>query len=155
MKIALITDTHWGVRNDSVVFKEMIENFHLNVFFPYLEKHNINTIIHLGDIVDRRKYINYVTLNSFRENFILQCQKQEIDLHVIIGNHDVPYRNSNQINAMSELFGLDIDFVEFYSEPEEIYCDGVKIALLPWINNSRCAKRTLLSVCLRNSIESA
>lgn len=136
MKTALITDTHWGVRNDSQVFRSMMERFYQETFFPYLKKHRIKTIFHLGDIVDRRKYINYVTLNSFRNNFVLPCIENDIDLHVIVGNHDVPYRNSNDINAMAELFGGLHQNVNFYSECTDITFGGTKIAIVPWINSS-------------------
>ena len=63
-KVALITDTHWGCRNDSPVFAKHISRYYKNVFFPYLEEHGINYIVHLGDIVDRRKYINFVTAKN-------------------------------------------------------------------------------------------
>ena len=140
MKIALITDTHWGARNDSQVFLDMMEKFYNNVFFPELEKQNIKTIIHLGDIVDRRKMISYVTLNRFRNVFVNRCVTDGIDLHVLVGNHDIPYRNSNEINAMSELFGSYAeDGVSFYSEPTDVTFDNLKLTMMPWIHNMNYA----------------
>ena len=97
MKVALITDTHWGVRNDSIKFLDYFEKFYGKHFFPEIEKRGVDTIIHLGDIVDRRKYINYVTLRRMKEMFFEPCKRQNIDLHVIIGNHDVPYKNTNYV----------------------------------------------------------
>ena len=70
MKIALITDTHWGARNDSKIFADYFSRFYDNVFFPYIDEHDIKTCIHLGDVVDRRKYINFKTANDLRENFV-------------------------------------------------------------------------------------
>ena len=55
MKIALITDTHFGARNDSIPFNDYFYKFYDNVFFPEIDKRGINTIIHLGDTMDRRK----------------------------------------------------------------------------------------------------
>ena len=69
MKIALITDTHFGARNDSLIFTEFFRKFYENVFFPTLEERKIDTIIHLGDVVDRRKFINFKTLNTMKEIF--------------------------------------------------------------------------------------
>lgn len=132
MKIALITDTHWGVRNDSIAFLDHFDRFYNDVFFPALEKRNIKTVIHLGDIVDRRKYISYVTLRRMKDTFISKLEKY--DTHVIIGNHDVPYKNSNEINSMQELF--DQHNIKYYSEPETLTFDGCDILLMPWINNS-------------------
>ena len=43
--------------------------FYDEIFFPYIEKHNIKTLVHLGDVVDRRKFINHNTAHNFREKF--------------------------------------------------------------------------------------
>ena len=135
MKIALITDTHWCVRNDSQVFLTYFEKFYRECFFKYLDDHDISTIIHLGDIVDRRKYINYVTLRAFKENFVKPVKDREIDLHVIVGNHDIPYRSSNEINAMREIFEHgNNQYVKTYDNPTNINMDGCDIALMPWIH---------------------
>jgi len=132
MKIALITDTHWGVRNDSKVFYEYFEKFYNNTFFPELEKRDIKTVIHLGDIVDRRKFINYVTLRKMKDIFIDRCVKDKLDLHVIVGNHDVPFKDTNEYNSMNELF--DKEDITYYSEPKTVQFDGTDILMMPWIN---------------------
>ena len=88
MKIALITDTHWGARGDSLTFLNYFRKFYDNIFFPYLEKHNIKTCIHLGDVVDRRKYINFKILNDLRVNFIERLWKLGIDTHIFFGKQD-------------------------------------------------------------------
>ena len=36
MKIALITDTHFGARNDSQIFTEHFMKFYDKIFFPFL-----------------------------------------------------------------------------------------------------------------------
>jgi len=134
MKAAIITDTHFGVRNDSQTFLNFFDKFYSNVFFPYLIDNNITTIFHLGDIVDRRKFINYVTLREFKRIFIEPCVQNNIQLIGLVGNHDIPYRNTNEVNAMNELFTHSN--IEFYRSPTDYEFDGCKIALLPWINNT-------------------
>jgi len=37
MKIALLNDTHFGVRNDSMIFDDFLHKFYEETFFPYLE----------------------------------------------------------------------------------------------------------------------
>tara|TARA_Y100000004_G_scaffold110159_1_gene123573 strand:- start:949 stop:2022 length:1074 start_codon:yes stop_codon:yes gene_type:complete len=144
MKIALITDTHWGVRNDSQVFLNYFKKFYEESFFKYLDENNIKSIIHLGDIVDRRKYINYVTLREFKQNFVEQVKKRNIDFHVIVGNHDIPYRNTNEVNAMREIFTHGgKEYVTTYAEPTSRVFDGLEIAFMPWIssgNHNTCLK---------------
>ena len=138
MKIAIINDTHWGARNDSQQFLDYFKKFVDNIFLPYIDENEIDTVIHLGDIVDRRKYINYVTLRHLKDNLIQPLLKRQIDLHVIIGNHDVPYKNTNDINSMAELF--DKHSVRYYSEPEMVTFDYTDILFVPWINTSNYAK---------------
>ena len=41
MKIAIINDTHCGIKNGSDVYLDNAEAFYSKVFFPYLEEHNI------------------------------------------------------------------------------------------------------------------
>jgi predicted phosphodiesterase len=150
MKIALITDTHWGVRNDSIAFIEYFEKFYNNVFFPEIEKRNIKTICHLGDIVDRRKYINYFTLRKMKEIFMDRCKSNNIDLHVLIGNHDVPFKNTNDVNSMNELFA-DAN-INYYSEPKIVEFDGTPILMMPWINNANYAESMITLKNAKTSI---
>ena len=86
MKIAIVTDTHAGVRGDSDTFADYQEMFWYDVFFPYLEENDIKQIVHLGDITDRRKWISYKTLDRFRN--VIDRMRTEYDLSVVIGNHD-------------------------------------------------------------------
>lgn len=133
MKIAIINDTHAGARNDSLAFDDYFFRFWDNVFFPYLKENDITTVFHLGDIVDRRKFINYVILNRWRNKFFGRMKEMGIKLHVLVGNHDVPYKNTNDINAIEELFEQN-EHIQVYKEPCDVIIDGVGICLLPWIN---------------------
>ncbi len=136
MKIALITDTHWGARGDSLTFLKYFKKFYDNIFFPYLEEHNITTCIHLGDVVDRRKYINFKILNDLRINFVDRLWKMGVDTHIIIGNHDTFHKNTNDINSVEEIFTTSEGTVEpwMYSKPKEVDFDGLGIVMMPWIN---------------------
>lgn len=130
MKIALITDTHFGARGDSLVFHNYFMKFYDKVFFPYLEKNNISNIIHLGDVTDRRKFINYNTLDGLRTSFIDRLKKY--NTHFIVGNHDVYYKNTNRINSMDQLFGGGFNV---WTETATISIGGTDICLVPWINS--------------------
>ena len=134
MRIALITDTHWGVRNDSPIMHNHMKKFLDEVFFPTIDREGIDTIIHLGDLVDRRKYINYVTARRLRKDFLDPLQSRNITMHVIAGNHDTFYKNTNEVNALRELIVGKYDNVHVYdSKPIDIYPDDNPLLLLPWI----------------------
>lgn len=134
MKIALITDTHWGVRNDNQVFLDNNKKFLDNVFFPYIGENNINSIIHLGDLVDRRKYINIQTAKRLREDFLEPIASRQIDLSIIAGNHDTYYKNTNNVNSLRELVMGRYEFTYIHDkEPVEKIFDGLPILFIPWI----------------------
>lgn len=103
------------------------------MFFPYLRENGIRDIVHLGDIVDRRKYINFLTARALRKQFI-EPAMAEFNTHIIIGNHDTFYKNTNRINAMEELYWLNTsDKFKWYTEPTEVNFDGCEILFVPWI----------------------
>jgi UDP-2,3-diacylglucosamine pyrophosphatase LpxH len=132
MKIALITDTHFGARGDSIAFAEYFNRFYYEFFFPYLADNGIRNIFHLGDIVDRRKYINFVTARHLR-SFIDKCYTSGIRLDVIIGNHDTSFKNTNEVNAMRELYDHSKYEVNYYDEPTVVNLGDLDIAVLPWV----------------------
>lgn len=133
MKIAIITDTHYGIRNDSIVFHDYFKKFFDEIFFPHLKKHDIKTVIHLGDLFDRRKYVNFVTAKRCREDFLEPMEKMGLDVHVLVGNHDTTFRNTNSVNSLHELIVGKFNNFSVYTEPTEIIFDNEKILLLPWI----------------------
>ena len=55
MKVAIITDTHYGARKGSKYLHDYFELFYKNVFFPALEEHGIDTVIHMGDRSEERR----------------------------------------------------------------------------------------------------
>jgi len=132
MKIALLNDTHFGCRNDSPHFVQYQERFYNEVFFPYIKEHNITTLVHLGDVVDRRKFINYKTANFFRQKFMKRLWEEKVDTHIILGNHDTYYKNTNNVNAITELCttydGENEPWI--YAKPKEVTLDGLKILFI-------------------------
>lgn len=134
MKLALIADTHFGIRNDNIAFLENNKKFLDNVFFPFLEKEGVNKVVHLGDLVDRRKYINYYTASRLRNDFLLPLEQKNIETHFIAGNHDTYYKNTNFVNVYREL--IDEKYTNasiFDKHATEIYFDGVPVLYIPWI----------------------
>lgn len=134
MKIAIINDTHFGVRNDSPFFLNHILEFFETQFIPYLIDNKIDTIIHLGDFFDRRKYVNFNTLSSVRKRFIEELIRNNINMYVTLGNHDTYYRNTNEVNSIKELLFNYSNF-KLIDRPTDIDFDGTSIAVIPWITN--------------------
>ena len=132
MKIAIITDTHYGARKGSKHIHDYFELFYKNVFFPSLEEHNIDTVIHMGDIFDSRKAIDLQSLEWAKKVVFEPLKKYKV--HAIIGNHDCYYKDTNYVNS-PELLLNDYSNITTYSELAEINIDGLGILLIPWINS--------------------
>lgn len=135
MLVALICDTHWGVRNDSPVMLDYLAKS-ASWFISELNDMGITECIHLGDLVDRRKYINFVTSNRLRTDFLDRLELNKINTHIIAGNHDEYYKNTNTINALNELVDGKYSFIKTYTEANTISFDGIDILLLPWLCDS-------------------
>jgi len=134
MKAVILNDTHFGYKADSSIVLEYTLSFFENQLFPYLKENNITTIFHLGDLFDRRKYINFKTLNAVRERFFEPLRQMGIKVHIICGNHDTFFRNTNKVNSLEELASHYSNW-SVYSEPTEINLKDGCVALLPWINS--------------------
>lgn len=128
-KIAVLGDTHIDCRNSSLLFSQYQEKFYNDIFFPEIDKRNIKTIVQLGDVFDRRKYVNFVTLG--RSKYFLFDKLNNYDTHIIVGNHDIPYRNSLEHNSPSLLL-QEYPNIKVYSEATETHIG----LLLPWICQS-------------------
>lgn len=136
MKVALVTDTHAGVRNDLECLKNHQNNFWINEFFPELKKRGITEIIHGGDFFDKRQYITLKTMENTKNVFQQLLHDYDIHMTMILGNHDVLYRNTNNINSPENIFGKD-PHVTIINEPTVVHDN---ILLVPWINKENYTK---------------
>ena len=134
MKIAIITDQHFGCRKNSKLFHDYFLRFYEDVFFPTIEKEGITTIVDMGDTFDSRKGIDFGALNWAKENYYDSLNKMGITIHTIVGNHTAYYKNTNDINAVDRLL-KEYDNVKVYSETTSILIDNLSIILVPWINS--------------------
>jgi len=134
LKLAILNDTHCGIRNSSEIFLKNAEDFYSKVFFPYCQEHEIDQIVHLGDYYDHRKFVNFKALNHNRKHFLDQMRKFEMKMDIIPGNHDTYYKNTNDLNSLKELLGYYMNEVHIIMEPTVMEYGSLKMAMLPWIN---------------------
>lgn len=131
MKICLITDQHFGARSNSIPINNIQERFYREIFFPYIDNNSISRVVNLGDIFDQRKNTNTYILQKSKEFFFDEISKRNIIFDNIIGNHCTFFKNTNDVNTPSEL--LEEYNFNIYTGPTDIYIDGTKIGILPWI----------------------
>ncbi len=137
--IAMPTDTHAGVRNDNPAF-QLYQKRCWEWFFDYIDQNQIKHVIHLGDIYDRRKYVNFMSAKRLREDFFEPLAERGIDTHIVVGNHDMYYKDTHEVNALDEVVRGRYSNVNVYSVPTVINIDGLDIQLMPWITDSNYAE---------------
>ena len=131
MKVAIITDTHYGARKGSKFLHDYFEKFYDDVFFPTLEAEGINTVIHMGDAFDSRKSIDYQSLEWAKR--VVFDRLEKYDVHMIVGNHDCYYKNTNDVNS-PELLLQTYSNIKTYSKVTEVTIHNLNILFIPWIN---------------------
>jgi DNA repair exonuclease SbcCD nuclease subunit len=132
MKVAIITDMHFGARNDSIAVLDYYEKFFDNTFFPKLDEEGITTILNLGDTFDRRKYVNFYALQRAKKMFFDKVLERGIRMHMLTGNHDTYFKNTNDVNS-PELLLTEYNNIDVINSPETIVIDGTSICMMPWI----------------------
>jgi hypothetical protein len=134
MKVAIITDQHFGARKNSKLFHDYFLKFYNDVFFPTLEQYGITTVIDMGDTFDSRKGIDFSALSWAKNNYYDKLKKLNCSVLTVVGNHTSYYKNTNKINT-ADLLLREYDNVHVISEPKELMVHNLKVLFIPWINN--------------------
>lgn len=134
-KLAIVADTHWGVRGDNAAFRRNMERFHSEVLFPRLRElrdaGELAGVVHLGDLVDRKKYVNFLTMTSVMTHWVHPIGELGVPWWVVPGNHDVYYyRDTLAVNAPGLLHGWSHSVV---TEPRVCEAGGLEFLLTPWV----------------------
>jgi DNA repair exonuclease SbcCD nuclease subunit len=133
--VAIITDSHFGARSDSLPMQASMRRFYEELFFPALDRHAVKTVLHAGDYGDRRKYVNIGTSNFVDSVYQRPLADRGIEQHILAGNHDIYYRHSTEVNTIEELCRHNAN-VHVYTTPTEVSIDGCDMLFLPWIVDS-------------------
>lgn len=131
MRIAILGDTHFGARGDSPYFHNYFKKFYTELFFPYLKENNIKYIVQLGDVFDRRKFVNYNTLNQAKEYFF-EPLNRDFESWLLVGNHDTYFKNTNDVNSLKLLL-TEYKNIHQVHKCQDVSIDGLSMALVPWI----------------------
>lgn len=135
MKICILGDTHFGARGDSLDFHGYFKKFYDKVLFPYLLENNVKTIVQLGDLFDRRKFINFNSLYLSKKYFFEKLKTNEITMITLLGNHDISFKNTLDVNSSTMLLE-GYDSIQVIDEFQTFQFDDVEVDIVPWICDS-------------------
>ena len=139
MKVAIITDQHFGFKKGSKLYHDYFLKFYDEVFFPTIEKLGITTVLDLGDTFDNRKGVDLYSLDWAKTSYFDRLSNLGIDLISIVGNHTAYYKNTNEINTINLLL-REYDNITILSECAELEVGGLPILFIPWINQENSVR---------------
>lgn len=132
MKLLFLGDLHLGARNGNPNFLKMMDDYFKDELFPYIIENKIEVVIQLGDILDKRRNIDFTISNYLVNTFFKFFKNNHIQFYSTLGNHDVYYRQSIQLDGPSQ-FANDDDLIHIIKTPTIEIFDNTKIAMVPWI----------------------
>jgi DNA repair exonuclease SbcCD nuclease subunit len=138
-KIFVITDQHFGVRNDSQIYVEYYRKFYSEIALPFIKASKIKHVLCLGDTFDRRKSVNFNSLDAAKEMWFNPLQDMGVSMTMLVGNHDIYYKNTLRVNAPSLLLG-EYGNIQIMDNPGEFLLGSLPVLGIPWIcdeNRSR------------------
>ena len=133
-RIGIIGDLHLGINESKPLFNE----YHMsciNHIYDEFKKEGITDIVYLGDVFDKRYSISVKTLKQANDIF-----DNEFNQTFLLGNHDICYKNSNELNSVEILLGDKNKVI--VNTPEEIEFGDKKILIVPWINKTNIEEST-------------
>ena len=133
MKVFMITDTHFGIYlNNLDKWLNMMESTFYNYVIPFLKENAKpgDVLIHLGDLFDNRTSIPIIVLNKVEK--ILNDVSDIIPLHIMVGNHDLWNKGSNEVNSV-RLYGYLNKNITVYEETTKLTIGGKDLILMPWV----------------------
>lgn len=139
MKTIILSDTHFGIKQNSITWMNSQINFLYNEFIPYikeLSKKEHIVIIHCGDVFDSRSSINPYIASNVRAAFKEIAKIASV--YIIAGNHDFYSPNDDDVSALdltlhsiSNLFVIR-DQIQYIDIGEPFEDKHVPALLVPW-----------------------
>lgn len=132
MQVFITTDWHFGVYlNNLDKWLNMMEDYFINFFIPFLKKNSKpgDILIHCGDLYDNRTSIPIIA--SYKAERIMLEISKILPVHLIVGNHDLWNKGTNDVNSV-RLFNF-VDNINVYTETATIDIFGKKLVLMPWV----------------------
>lgn len=128
MKIGIFTDFHWGVNKNSEEKVRTGEEV-MQQYARAMEKEGCDEVIFMGDWNHSRDFIHVNTQERARQSLEWFASFFE-HVHMIIGNHDCHYKDTNDVNSVQQFDR--IPNVSVHKEYAEIDFGDKTFALCPW-----------------------
>ena len=141
----MLTDLHFGVRSNSEEWQSIMRDYFDNFFIPLVKKNyqKGDVLLVLGDIFDSRNAINLKVLCMGVNIFEKLSEIFTDGIIIILGNHDIWAKTSNEINSLKSLKWIPNIFI--YEEPESLQIGPRKFLLMPWRKDHEAENECVLT----------
>lgn len=131
-RVWMISDTHLGVRSNSRDWMESIESYFYDFLIPTIQENYKpgDILIHCGDIFESRQSINLYVLNKALE--IFERLSSILPVYMIIGNHDIFMKYSNDVNSL-KIF-KNFKNITVYETAVEAMIGNTPVVFMPWLD---------------------
>jgi UDP-2,3-diacylglucosamine pyrophosphatase LpxH len=137
-KIFILGDLHLGIKNNSIEWSDIQSSYLINDFLNDIDSQGFNPdtdiLVQVGDWNHVRESTNvriYKLSLQIAEAF---TKKFKRGVHVILGNHDVYYKDRTDTHSLEGFNKIYSNF-HIYDKPSELLIGSHKILMLPWIEN--------------------
>jgi DNA repair exonuclease SbcCD nuclease subunit len=125
-------DVHFGVSNSNhLVFEGQMEFFEHQVF-PYILDNNIKDVMSMGDVFHNRSNVDGYILQELNQRFFGWFERNKVNFHVIVGNHDCYYKNTLSHHMFKPQFN-EFQYCTYYDTVTKIEIGDYIFAMVPWI----------------------
>ena len=147
-RIYVLGDLHLGVRNNSLEWSEIQRDFLLNFFLKEVDRSGFDPeqdiLLQVGDWNHVRESTNVRIHQASLEIAAKLCAKFKKGVYVILGNHDVYYKDRNDTHSLK---GYDLMFKNFFvfEKPKLLTINSHQVLLLPWNEDHEELKQVIAS----------
>jgi len=132
-KVIILGDTHFGIKRFSINELQNQLDFFNKQLFPYMEENNIKYIFQLGDIFDNRTTVDIIFMDYIKKHFFDVLVQKGIEIHTLMGNHDIAYRESRDVSLVDRFNELYPNNFILYKEKTHIKINDFDVYIVPWL----------------------
>lgn len=154
-KIFLLGDLHLGVKSASSEWLSMQKEFLLDFFLKKVDEEGFDEdrdiLVQLGDWHHVRESTNTKVLKDSIDIASALTKKFKRGVYIILGNHDVYYKDRNDLHS---LMGLDRMFsnLTVFTRPESKKIGKHSFLFLPWNDNVTSLTSSLQSAISEDNV---
>lgn len=132
-KFIILGDCHFGIKQSSFEYFEKTQLvFFIEQLIPYMKKHNIKTIIQLGDFLDNRTTLDIRLWNRIKREILNVLLEEDIRLITLLGNHDISYKNTRCTSFMYSIEKMYSN-ITLVNNAEMFSINNCNFLLQPWL----------------------